>query len=131
MSRIAVLGAGAWGTALAISLARREGHSMVLWSFLPELAEEMQDTGVNSLFLPGYKIPSDVQVTSDLAEAVKAAEIVLCVTPSEHLRGVLRQIAPLLTSDQIVVSATKGLEPKSLLRMSQVISSLTDNPCGV
>jgi glycerol-3-phosphate dehydrogenase (NAD(P)+) len=131
MSRIAVLGAGAWGTALAISLARREGHSVVLWSFLPELAEEMQETGVNSLFLPGYKVPADVLVTSDLAEAVKEAEIVLCVTPSEHLRGVLRKIAPLLTREQIVVSATKGLEEKSLLRMSQVIASVTENPCGV
>ena len=131
MSRIAVLGAGAWGTALAISLARRGGHSVVLWSFLPELAEEMKDTGVNSLFLPGYIVPADVLVTADLAKAVKAAEIVLCVTPSEHLRGVVGQIAPLLSEDQIVVSAAKGLEKTSLLRMSQVIASLTANPCGV
>jgi len=131
MSRIAVLGAGAWGTALAISLARRGGHSVVLWSFLPELAEEMTETGINSLFLPGYKVPAEVHVTSDLAEAVKAADIVLCVTPSEHLRGTLRQIAPLLSREQIVVSATKGLEAKSLLRMSQVIASLTEGPCGV
>jgi glycerol-3-phosphate dehydrogenase (NAD(P)+) len=131
MSRIAVLGAGAWGTALAISLARRGGHSVVLWSFLPELAEEMKHTGVNSLFLPGYTVPQDVLVTPDLAVAVEGAEIVLCVTPSEHLRGVLQQIAPLLTREQIVVSATKGLEENSLLRMSQVIASLTGNPCGV
>jgi glycerol-3-phosphate dehydrogenase (NAD(P)+) len=131
MSRIAVLGAGAWGTALAISLARRGGHSVVLWSFLPELASEMKDTGVNSLFLPGCTLPAGVLVTADLAVAVKEAEIVLCVTPSEHLRGVMKQIAPLLSRDQIVVSATKGLEEKSLLRMSQVITSLTENPCGV
>lgn len=131
MSRIAVLGAGAWGTALAISLARRGGHSVVLWSFLPELASEMKDTGVNSLFLPGYIVPADVLVTADLAEAVKAAEIVLCVIPSEHLRGVVGQIAPLLSEEQIVVSAAKGLEKTSLLRMSQVIASVTANPCGV
>jgi glycerol-3-phosphate dehydrogenase (NAD(P)+) len=131
MSRIAVLGAGAWGTALAISLARRGGHSVALWSFLPELASEMKETGVNTLFLPGYVVPADVLVTADLAEAVKAAEIVLCVTPSEHLRGVVGQIAPHLTSNQIVVSAAKGLEQSSLLRMSQVIASVTDNPCGV
>ncbi|MGP8259444.1 MAG: NAD(P)H-dependent glycerol-3-phosphate dehydrogenase [Acidobacteriaceae bacterium] len=131
MSRIAVLGAGAWGTALSISLARRGGNSIVLWSFLPELAEEMKRTGVNSLFLPGYTVPQDVLVTPDLAVAVEGAEIVLCVTPSEHLRGVLQKIAPVLTGDQIVVSATKGLEENSLLRMSQVIASLTGNPCGV
>ena len=64
MSRIAVLGAGAWGTALAISLARRGGHTIALWSFLPELAEEMHETGVNSLFLPGYVVPADVLVTA-------------------------------------------------------------------
>ena len=131
MSRIAVFGAGAWGTALAISLARRGGHSVVLWSFLPELASEMKKTGVNSLFLPDYTVPADVLVTADLAEAVKAAEIVLCVTPSEHLRGVVGQIAPHLTSNQIVVSAAKGLEKTSLLRMSQVIASVTANPFGV
>jgi glycerol-3-phosphate dehydrogenase (NAD(P)+) len=131
MSRIAVLGAGAWGTALAISLARRGGHSVVLWSFLPELAEEMKDSGVNSLFLPGYTVPADVLVTADLKTAVQAAEIVLCVTPSEHLRGVVGQIAPLLEREQIVVSAAKGLEENSLLRMSQVIASVTENPCGV
>ncbi len=131
MSRIGVLGAGAWGTALAISLARRGGHFVVLWSFLPELTEEMMRTGVNSLFLPGYAVPADVLFTSDLAAAVEGADIVLCVTPSEHLRGVLGQIAPLLTYEQIVVSATKGLEETSLLRMSQVIASVVENPCGV
>ena len=128
MSRIAVLGAGAWGTALAISLARRGGHTIALWSFLPELAVEMQETGVNSLFLPGHTVPAGVLVTADLAVAVKDAEIVLCVTPSEHLRGVMKQIAPLLSRDQILVSATKGLEEKSLLRMSQVIACADREP---
>lgn len=131
MSRIGVLGAGAWGTALAISLARRGGHTIALWSFLPELAEEMTQAGVNSQFLPGYTVPAGVLVTADLKAAVTGAEIVLCVTPSEHLRGVMRQIAPFLKHNQIVVSATKGLEQTSLLRMSQVIASVVENPCGV
>jgi glycerol-3-phosphate dehydrogenase (NAD(P)+) len=131
MSRIGVLGAGAWGTALAISLARRGGHKIALWSYDPVLAEQMRDTGENVLFLPGYTVPMDVQVTSDLPAAVFEADIVLCVTPSEHMRSVFGQIAPLLTRDQIVVSATKGLEEPSLLRMSQVIASLTNNSCAV
>ena len=131
MSRIGILGAGAWGTALAISLARRGGHSIALWSYSAELTEQMTETGENVPFLPGYTVPLDVLVTSDLPAAVFEADIVLCVTPSEHLRGVFGQIAPLLTRDQIVVSATKGLEETSLLRMSQVITSLTDNACGV
>jgi glycerol-3-phosphate dehydrogenase (NAD(P)+) len=73
----------------------------------------------------------DVTVTSDLPEAIFEADILLCVTPSQHLRGVLGHIAPLLTREQIVVSASKGLEETSLLRMSQVIASLTESPCGV
>jgi glycerol-3-phosphate dehydrogenase (NAD(P)+) len=131
MSRIAVVGAGAWGTALAISLARRGGHSIVLWSYVPELALEIKETGENKPFLPGYVVPADVGVTSNLGDAVTGADIVLCVTPSEHMRRVVGQIAPMLTRDQIVVSATKGLEETSLLRMSQVIASLTNNACAV
>jgi glycerol-3-phosphate dehydrogenase (NAD(P)+) len=102
-----------------------------LWSYVPELAVEIKETGQNKPFLPGYVVPMDVDVTSDLAKAVKGADIVLCVTPSEHMRRVVGQIAPLLTRDQIVVSATKGLEEVSLLRMSQVIASLTDDACAV
>jgi glycerol-3-phosphate dehydrogenase (NAD(P)+) len=131
MSRIAILGAGAWGTALSISLARRGGHSITLWSYLPELADQIKETGENVPFLPGYTVPLDVLVTSNLPAAVFEADLVVCVTPSEHLRGTLSQVAPLLTRDQIVVSATKGLEETSLLRMSQVIASLTNNACGV
>jgi glycerol-3-phosphate dehydrogenase (NAD(P)+) len=131
MSRIGILGAGAWGTALAISLARRGGHTIMLWSFSAEQVEQILETGVNLQFLPGYTVPADVRVTTDLAAAVQGADIVLCVTPSEHLRGVMKQVAPLLTRDQLLVSATKGLEEKSLLRMSQVIASVTEIRCGV
>ena len=131
MSRIGILGAGAWGTALAISLARRGGHTITLWSFSAEQVEQIKETGVNLQFLPGYTVPADVRVTTDLAAAVQGADIVLCVTPSEHLRGVMKQVAPLLTRDQMLVSATKGLEEKSLLRMSQVIASVTEIRCGV
>jgi glycerol-3-phosphate dehydrogenase (NAD(P)+) len=131
MSRIGILGAGAWGTALAISLARRGGHTIVLWSHSAAVAEQLAETGENLLYLPGYTLPVDVTVTSDLPEAIFEADILLCVTPSQHLRGVLGHIAPLLTREQIVVSASKGLEETSLLRMSQVIASLTESPCGV
>ena len=131
MSRIGILGAGAWGTALAISLARRGGHQITLWSYSAELAEQMTETGMNEPFLPGYVVPMDVLVTSDLAAAIFEADIVLCVTPSEHMRSIFGQIAPVLTREQIIVSATKGLEETSLLRMSQVIASLTDNACCV
>jgi glycerol-3-phosphate dehydrogenase (NAD(P)+) len=131
MSRIAVLGAGAWGTALAISLARRGGHEIRLWSHAAAVAEQIRETGTNERFLPGYIVPMDVLVTSDIARAIFEAEIILCVTPSEYLREVFGNIAPVLDRDQAIVSATKGLEEGTLLRMSQVLASMTSNPIAV
>ena len=131
MSRIAVLGAGAWGTALAISLARRGGHELTLWSHSAKLAEALTETGENLLYLPGFILPADIQVTADLPRAIFEADILLSVTPSQNLRETIGHIAPLLTRGQIVLSASKGIEEHSYLRMTQVIASLTDNPCGV
>ena len=131
MSRIAVLGAGAWGTALAISLARRGGHKLTLWSHSSRLAEQLNDTGENLPYLPGYILPADIQVTADLPAAIFEANILLCVTPSQHLRETIGHIAPLLTRDQIILSASKGIEETTHLRMTQVIASITENPAGV
>jgi glycerol-3-phosphate dehydrogenase (NAD(P)+) len=131
LSRISVLGAGAWGTALALSLARRGGHQLCLWSHSSTLAEQLSDAGENLLYLPGFILPVDIYVTSDLPRAIFEADILLCVTPSQHLRGVISHIAPMLTRNQIILSASKGLEETSFLRMSQVIASVTENPLGV
>jgi len=131
MSRIAILGAGAWGTALALSLARRGGHELVLWSHSASLAEQLNDTGENLPYLPGFTLPADIFVTCDLPRAIFEADILLCVTPSQHLRSVVVHIAPLLTRDQIVLSASKGIEEHSFLRMSQVIASVATNPVAV
>ena len=128
MSRIAVLGAGAWGTAMAIALARRGGHELTLWAHSPALADDLADTGEN---LPGFTLPMGIHVTSDLPAAIFEADILLAVMPSQYLRETIAHIAPLLTKDQMVVSASKGIEEKSFLRMSQVIGSITDCPCGV
>jgi glycerol-3-phosphate dehydrogenase (NAD(P)+) len=131
LSRISVLGAGAWGTALALSLARRGGHQLCLWSHSPALAEQLSDAGENLQYLPGFILPVDIYVTSDLPRAIFESDILLCVTPSQHLRGVISHIAPMLTRNQIILSASKGLEETSFLRMSQVIASVTGNPLGV
>jgi glycerol-3-phosphate dehydrogenase (NAD(P)+) len=131
MSRISVLGAGAWGTALALSLARRGGHHITLWCHSAGLAEQLSDAGENLPYLPGFTLPFDIVVTSDLPGAIFEADIILCVTPSQHLRGIIAHIAPLLTPNQIILSASKGIEDTSFLRMSQVIASLTDNPVAV
>jgi glycerol-3-phosphate dehydrogenase (NAD(P)+) len=131
MSRIAILGAGAWGTALALSLARRGGHELCLWSHSAALAEQLADAGENLHYLPGFTLPVDVDVTSDLPSAIFEADILLCVTPSQHLRGVITHIAPLLTRNQIILSATKGIEETTFLRMSQVVAAVANNPFAV
>lgn len=131
MSRITVIGAGAWGTALALSLARRSGHHLCLWSHCAALAEQLADAGENLPYLPGFTLPVDIEITSDLPRAIFEADILLCVTPSQHLRGVITHIAPMLTRRQIIVSASKGIEETSFLRMSQVVASVTSNPFAV
>ena len=131
MSRISILGAGAWGTALALSLARRGGHELCLWAHSPALADQLSDAGENLPYLPGFTLPVDIHVTSDLPRAIFEADILLCVTPSQHLRGIITHIAPMLTRQQIILSASKGIEETTFLRLSQVIASVTDNPFAV
>ena len=131
MSRIAILGAGAWGTALALSLARRGGHELCLWSHSAALAQQLADAGENLPYLPGFILPADIEVTSDLPGAIFEADILLCVTPSQHLRGIITHIAPLLTRNQIILSASKGIEETTFLRMSQVVASVANNPFAV
>ncbi len=122
MSRIAIIGAGAWGTALALSLARRGGHNLSLWAHSPAHAAELNDSGENSRYLPHFVLPADVRVTSDLLRATAGADIILCATPSQHLRTIMAQLAPRLTSQQIILSASKGIEDTTFLRMSQVVA---------
>jgi len=131
MSRIAVIGAGSWGTALAVSLARRGGHELSLWAHSPVHAEELFDSGENRRYLPGFILPADIRITSRLDEAIEDANIVLCVTPSQALRSVMEQIAPKLKPSQILLSASKGIEERSYLRISQIMREFApENPIG-
>src|SRR6478752_1158062 len=91
MSRIVVLGAGAWGTAIALSLCRRGGHSVSLWAHSEKEARTIDNARENTLFLPGFPLPSDLRVTAD-TDAVAGAEIVVSVIPSEFLRPTLSRI---------------------------------------
>jgi glycerol-3-phosphate dehydrogenase (NAD(P)+) len=124
MSRIAVMGGGAWGTALALSLARRGGHSLILWTHSPTLAAAIRDSRENTTFLPGFLVPREIELTSDAAEALRSAEIVVSVMPSHHVRTSYELFAPYLNAGQLLVSATKGIEDHTYLRMSEVISDL-------
>jgi glycerol-3-phosphate dehydrogenase (NAD(P)+) len=121
MSRIAVIGAGAWGTALAVSLAGRGGHELSLWAHSPTHAEELAETGRNNRYLPGFVLPADIVITSSLEAAIDGADIVLCVPPAQALRSIMQQIGPSLLSSQILLSASKGIEERTFLRMSQVM----------
>ena len=121
MSRILILGSGAWGTAIALSLYRRGGHQLTLWAHSPEFAQEIQAARENIPFLPGFPIPAAIAITGDCA-AVSNAEIVVSVVPSEFLRLTLSRIRPYLHPGQIILSATKGVEDRTFLRMTEVIA---------
>jgi glycerol-3-phosphate dehydrogenase (NAD(P)+) len=129
MSRIVVLGSGAWGTAIALSLYRRGGHHVTLWSHSDDEARQIAEAGENVLFLPGIPLPTDLDVTADVVP-LRAAEVLVSVIPSEFLRSTLMRLRPHLHNGQFVVSATKGVEDRSFLRMTQVISE-TLEPAGL
>ncbi len=120
--RAAVLGAGSWGTTLAIVLAEN-GHEVALWEFDAALAREIARTGENAKFLSGVSIPKHVRATHDVREAVAGAALVLFVVPSHATRATARRVATTqaLDADACVVCATKGLEEGTLARMSDVL----------
>jgi glycerol-3-phosphate dehydrogenase (NAD(P)+) len=130
MSRIAILGAGSWGTALAIHLARA-GRPVRLWARDGELAAEMSRTRTNPRYLCGVSLPPDVKVTSSMEGALDDAQFVVVAVPSHGLRAVVSLASRGLGLDAIVVSATKGLEEHSLQRMSQVIEEETEGRFAV
>lgn len=122
MSRIAVIGAGAWGTALAMVLGRKATHAMRLWANEPDVCESIAKERINHRFLPGVTLPDAIESTTDLARALEGAEIVVSVMPSQHCRHLFERMAPNLRPDMLFVSCTKGLEDITLLRMSEVIT---------
>lgn len=122
MSDIAIIGAGAWGTALSVVLGRTGNHRVRLWAHEKEVCESIAQHRVNEKFLPGQLIPPSVTPSPDLAEALAEASIVVSVMPSQHCRRLLQRMRLHLRADAMLVSATKGLEENSLLRMTEVIA---------
>ncbi len=128
MKKIAIIGAGSWGTALAIALCRsRAQHRISLWAYEREVVDSLRDRRVNEIFLPGFEVPRETEVTGDLAEAARDAEIVLGVVPSAHARRIYTALLPHLTPSTAIVTATKGLEPESLLRMTELIQEVVSS----
>jgi glycerol-3-phosphate dehydrogenase (NAD(P)+) len=121
MVSVGVIGSGAWGTTLAILLARK-GISTTIWDHHPDRAVEMQTKRENSLFLPDIRFPTSLRVTSDIIEAVQQKDLLLLVTPSQKLRENVRLLAPYITHTTIIVNASKGIEIATLQRMTEVIA---------
>src|SRR5882724_5226628 len=125
MTKIAILGAGSWGTALAIVFSRGERkHDISLWVHDAALATNMRRTRENDAYLPHHSLPVNVSVTNNLKEAVSGATIVIGAMPSAHAREVYMEALPRFSHEKIYVSATKGLEPATHLRMSTVLAQV-------
>ena len=123
MKRVAIIGAGNWGTALAATLAGT-GHAVALWAYEPEIAESIRAQGENALFMPGVKLPAGIAATTDLGEALRQAEIVLTAMPSHVCYSLYERMLIDLRPEMIFVSATKGLDTNRVMRMSEIIESV-------
>jgi glycerol-3-phosphate dehydrogenase (NAD(P)+) len=123
MTKIAILGGGSWGTALAIVLSRsHHAHDVSLWVRDAGLAEKITQTRENAAYLAGCRVPDEVTVSSNLAGALEHSGIVIGAVPSAHARAIYTQALPHFLPSTVLVSATKGLEPSTHLRMSEVVA---------
>ncbi len=122
-TKIAVIGAGSWGTTLANLLAQK-GYPVTLWCYEADLAERIQQSGINDLYLPATKLSKKLQATSNLKTAVAEKQLLLFVTPSQVTRQILVQALPDLSPQALIVSASKGIENESLMLLSQVFEEL-------
>lgn len=117
---VAIIGAGGWGTALAVTLARTD-RRVGLWVYEPDLAVSMTESRENSVYLPSVKIPETVRISNSMKDVLAETRIVIMAVPSHVYRPVVERMAPLVGPDTLFVSATKGIETQTLMRMSQVI----------
>ncbi|HYL84409.1 MAG TPA: NAD(P)H-dependent glycerol-3-phosphate dehydrogenase [Candidatus Angelobacter sp.] len=125
MTKIAILGAGSWGTALSVVLSgARTAHDISLWVNNAELAETLTRDRQNITYLPGVPLPGEIRFSHLLPEALKGAQIVVGVIPSTYAREVYSQALPNITPEMVFVSATKGLEPATHLRISTVVAQI-------
>jgi glycerol-3-phosphate dehydrogenase (NAD(P)+) len=133
MTKIAILGGGSWGTGLSVVLAHsHRGHAIKLWVREPSIAHSIQFERKNALYLPEVSIPACVSASTDLAEVLSESHVVICAVPSAHAREVFTRALSFIPSQAVIVSASKGLEPATHLRVSQVIEqvfSLRFIPC--
>lgn len=130
MSYIAVIGAGSWGTTLSCLLSEK-GYDVSLWVYEKELAEEIRDKRVNSLYLPDHPVPDSIIVTNDLEMAINKAMFIVCAIPSQHVRRIIGESLPFIRKEAVIISVSKGIEKGSLLTISSVIKELTNHRVAV
>lgn len=129
MNAVGVVGAGSWGTALALLLASK-GHDVRLWSYEEDVAEAVNRERENTIYLPDVPLPPRLVATTDIAEAVGGAPVVVSVSPSQHVARVMAQAARHLDPSALVVSASKGIETSTLRTMAEVLDAVLPAPAA-
>lgn len=128
MEKISVLGAGSWGSALALSLAKK-GYNVTMWTLSQQQADKINTTKENMDYLPGILFPNNITLTTDIEEAIIDSKIIVLAVPSQAIRSVCQKIKPFAKPEQILVDVAKGLEKGTGLRLSQVCEEeLPQNP---
>ena len=117
--KIAVIGAGSWGTALSVSLCGN-GHTVKIWDVDPSQLDELDANRENKRYLPGVSLPDTMQISRTVEEAIEDADIVLFSAPSQHFRSALEGALPYLKPEMVLVNVAKGIEQKSLKRLSEI-----------
>jgi glycerol-3-phosphate dehydrogenase (NAD(P)+) len=130
MSYITVIGAGSWGTTLAHLLSDK-GYDVTLWVHGKDLAEEMNNTGINSIYLPNIKLRDDMKITNSIDDAVKKARYILNAVPAQYTRAVFKEAIPYIIDEAIIISVSKGIERKTLLTVSSILKELSDHPVAI
>jgi len=121
--RIAVIGAGSWGTALAIVAARNQ-HTVKLWARDPDVASQINGTRRNPFYLSEFDLPQNIQATTSLEDAIDGAHFAILVVPSHAMREIVDRLRPRLRRELVLVSAAKGVENSTLMRMEEVIADV-------
>ncbi len=124
MGYVSVIGAGSWGTTLACLLCEK-GYDVSLWSFEPEVAEEISRQGTNTPYLPGVRLPDSLKATADIEKAVKKARYIVNVVPTQFVRPVFSHAIQHIHEDAVIITASKGIEHKTLMTVSQILNELT------
>lgn len=130
MSKIAVIGAGSWGTTLACLLAEK-GYDVSLWAYEKEIVDEINNKGTNSTYLTDVTLPPNLKATNSIGAAVKGAHYILNVVPTQFTRSVFKEAVNFISKDAVIISASKGIEQKTLLTVSFILKELTGRHVAV